>query len=106
MPQIPSAIRAQMKDTITGTLTVTRDAYGVEVAGAAFSVKGRVEHETKRLWSSKGEELFSSTQVYMEDVPGLTPESTVVLPDGSSPKIRDMKRLAWPNGALHLEVFF
>lgn len=103
---IPAPIRALMKDTVTVKTKVTDDAYGNKVLSAGTSVRARVEYGRKRMWGTNGEFVDSTVQVYLaDDVPGLTPDGEVTLPDGTKPPMRDVRRHAFPDQSRSVEIY-
>lgn len=104
---LPLGIRAQFKKRVSIRLFITTDAYSNRVmSDTTVTLMGHVEYSTKRMTNQEGEQVETSIQLYIPDVPGLTPEGEVTLPDGTTPRIRALKRLEWPSGAIHLELGF
>jgi hypothetical protein len=101
---LPSAILAQMRDTVTVTLAGEADAYGVVAAGATLLRRARVTYSRTAVATTRGDESVTGLTVYMEDVDGFTSDATLVLPDGKTYPVKSFTRPAWPDGSRHLRV--
>jgi hypothetical protein len=104
---LPAGLLVRMKDEVSIRNYVTDDAYGNPVFESVPAItNGRLENRYRRMTSINGEEIVSTKQLYIPDVAGMSPQSQVTLPDGTTPKIRSFARLSWPNGAYHIEIGF
>jgi hypothetical protein len=101
---IPSAIRAQMKDTVSVRVATGVDSYNVATLGAATLVKCRVTYVRMRSSTVGGDDIRTSTILLMPDIDGFDENAEVTLPDGTVLKVKDVKRPAWPDGSRHLQV--
>jgi hypothetical protein len=102
---LPRGILSLMKDTISAQPRANDDAYGTKTYGASVSVRARVMYDQKRIWAADGTQTYSTTQVIAEDVPTLTADGKITLPDGTSPPIRSIKHPSWPDGSKHMEIY-
>lgn len=106
MAAIPGAIRAFFKQSVTFNIktTVGEDGYGKPVTAATTQLC-RVDYSEAKFTTLSGEEMISHAQIYTDDIPTMTGDGTVTLPNGNVEKILSIKRNLWPNGAYSLEVY-
>jgi len=78
-----------MLDTIQWEVAAAeRDAHGQVASYAApVSVRCRVVNKTRMARNAQGQEVVSTTTVYIDGAPGIAPADRVTLPDGSTPPI-------------------
>lgn len=103
---IPSAIRAHFTESVSFTVetAVGEDAYGNSVTTTTAQL-ARVDYGETKFTNASGQEMFSTAQIYTDDIPTFTAEGTVTLPGGKVEKVLSIKRNRWPNGAYSMEVY-
>lgn len=94
-------------DTIRISPLTGRDKYGQPVYGSPVERLGRLVRTTKLVRSNDGSLVASSQQLTLGNVPGLTVESSIELPDGSRPTILSVEQYPDENGNLYtMKVLF
>jgi hypothetical protein len=70
------------------------DAYGQHVYGTSTPMRARIDHETKLVRDAQGEQRVSVTQVYIATTEVMHVLDRITLPDGSTPLLLRVERLA------------
>lgn len=92
-------------ETITHSEFGGRDDYGKRSFGSPVSLSARVVKKNKLVKASDGSEVMSTTQVWIQGTPTLTPEDQIILPDGSMPIILSVETYPDDDGDHHSKVF-
>jgi hypothetical protein len=82
------------------------DGYGASVYGSAVVNAARIVVGQKSLLDDRGNELVSSCQVYVDGTSAVTQTSEITLPDGTKPKILQVKTIYDAVGTAFLKVIF
>lgn len=104
---IESALTDLMIDTITLAAVSTTDAYGKHSWSSPVSVAHcRVQTGAHKITDSNGQEVVASGVVYVPGAPAVTPESKIVLPDTTSPRILKIDRYSDERGNHHIAIHY
>lgn len=82
-----------------------RDAYGKRSFGSPTSYSARVINRNKLVKASDGSEKMSTSQVWIQGLPTVTPEDQIELPDGTTPIILAVEEYPDQDGDHHVKVF-
>jgi hypothetical protein len=82
------------------------DSYGQRVYGASIPFRARIDHTTKLTRDAQGEQRVSVTQVYLATTEVIHVLDRITLPDGSTPLLLRVERLADHKGVLWCTVLY
>lgn len=92
-------------ETITHAEFGGRGGYGERSFGSPASYDARIVKINKLVKTSDGSEKMSTSQVWIQGTPVVTPEDQITLPDGSTPIILSVEKFPDDNGDHHVKVF-
>jgi hypothetical protein len=72
---------------VTITSATGLDEYGMEVLGTPVVVKCCIFQKQQLVLGPQGDNVVSSTQIYVDGPTVVTTSSKIVLPDGTSPMV-------------------
>lgn len=81
------------------------DQYGDAVYGSAVTVRCRVVEKQRMTRNVSGQEMVSTTTIYVLGTPGIDMEDRITLPDGTQPPILNVRMFPDENGPHHEEVY-
>jgi hypothetical protein len=93
-----------MTQVVTWEPRTGLDEYSRPTYGAATAVRCRVVGRTKLVLDTNGQEVVSTTVVYCDGNPGISPEDRVTLPDGSQPVILRVESYPDETGQVYQQV--
>lgn len=82
------------------------DAYGQSTYGTFVSVPARVEGKNRKVLNAQGNEVVSSTTIYVDGAAVITTSSRITLPDGTKPLILSVESMPDIDGTPHHKVVF
>jgi len=80
------------------------DEYSRPTYGAATAVRCRVVGRPRMTRDVDGQEVVSTTTIYCDGNPGISPVDRVTLPDGSQPVILRVESYPDENGQVYQQV--
>lgn len=92
-------------ETITHEEFGGRNSYSKRSFGSPANYSARVVKINKLVKASDGGEVLSTTQVWIQGTPTVTPEDRITLPDGTTPIILSVEKYPDDNGDHHVKVF-
>jgi hypothetical protein len=82
------------------------DAYGQRLYTLPVPLRARLDHATKLVRDANGEQVISSTQVYLATHEPIGVLDQITLPDGTTPLLLRVDKLADHQGSDWLRVLF
>lgn len=102
-----AALLAMLTDTVQHHAFVSVNDYGTPTYASAVSRAARVEHYTRQMTNTRGQEVTSRAKMFLNGDIVVKLEDRFTLPDGTSPAIQDVYPSRDEDGAIdHWEVFF
>lgn len=84
---VDAELKALMLQSITVKPRTAQNSYAEATYGTAVTRTCRIEQTKRLVRDAAGQEVVSSTQVYLDDVYSTAVTSEVTLPDGTKPDI-------------------
>jgi hypothetical protein len=101
-----SVLERWSRELITWAPQTGVDGYGQRLYGSVVSLPSRIDHSTRLVRDAQGEERVSSTQVYLATHEPIGVLDRITLPDGTTPLLLRVDRLADHQGEKWLCVLY
>lgn len=101
-----AALLALLNQVITIESATGVDAYGQSRYGTAVLVHSRVEGRNRKVLDAQGNEVVSSTTIYVDGPTVITTASRITLPDGTKPVILAIAEMPDIDGTPHHKVIY
>jgi len=96
-----------MNQTVTHKALSSEDAYGKPTYAAGTDYDARVTERDQKITDFNGQEIIARGEVWINGTPTIDPQDQLVLPDGSTPRIVAVRRVADDDGSWHhTKVFY
>jgi hypothetical protein len=95
-----------LKQTVTLAPYASQDAYGQVTWGAGVSTPCRIVQKNTKVLNPAGEEVLSTTRIYLDGSVSVTVRDKVTLPDATTPPILSIEDYPGASGTSFLKVVY
>ena len=96
-----SALTAMLTDTVQHAVATGQGDYGQPLAGPPVARAARIEYKVRRIVNAQGQEVISRCRVFVDGTTPVGIQDTVVLEDGTAPKIQLVYCVKDVDGSAH-----
>jgi hypothetical protein len=99
------ALAAMLTDTVTHAAATGTNSYGATTFAAPVQRPGRLEYRTQQVRTGHGQEVISTSVLFLLPEPPIRLGDKIVLEDGTAPTITDVRAIKDEMGTLdHWEL--
>jgi hypothetical protein len=102
---VNAALAMLLTDTVTHYASTGVDSYGMPTHGAGVARPARLEYRTQQVRTAQGQEVVSTSTLFLLPSPPVALGDKIVLEDGTAPTITEVRAIKDEVGMLdHYEL--